>query len=209
MHICACACMCAHICPYIGIHTSHLSILKLTNIHFYGYKKTHVYCVFINMHKYMFLHFPIILPNAFQHLVFRVWGTSSNVANGSEAHAHTVFPPKSMSHCFSGRSMGTFFSYKKSLTSVLFSHKKKKLQRALVQKIQNALNSRLAQDSSGACKTAARNQVSGKEVQVLSKYECEVQTRRVWWHCCCHGGHPQLQTTLGAIKCICPLIGSL
>lgn len=126
MHICACACMCAHICPYIGIHTSHLSILKLTNIHFYGYKKTYVYCVFINMHKYMFLHFPIILPNAFQHLVFRVWGTSSNVANGSEAHAHTVFPPKSMSHCFSGRSMGTFFSYKKSLTSVLFSHKKKK-----------------------------------------------------------------------------------
>lgn len=98
---------------------------------------------------------------------------------------------------------------KRVLLQFCFHIKKKKLQRALVQKIQNALNSRLAQDSSGAYKTAARNQVSGKEVQVLSKYKCEVQTWRAWWHCCCHGGHPQLQTTLGAIKCICPLIGSL
>lgn len=77
-------------CPHVGIDTCHLSILKHTNIHFYRYKKTYVYCVLINKHKYMFLYFPIILPNAFQHLVLRVWGTSSNVANGSEAHAHIV-----------------------------------------------------------------------------------------------------------------------
>lgn len=71
----------------------------------------------------MFLHFPIILPNAFQHLDLEFGAMPLTAANGSEEHMPTqLVPPKSVSHCFSGRSMWTFFSYKKCLTSVLFSH---------------------------------------------------------------------------------------
>lgn len=61
-------CVCMHLCVHMHVHTqayTHvtcLSVLTHTYIHFYKYKKTHAYCVFINIHKYAVLNFPIIFP---------------------------------------------------------------------------------------------------------------------------------------------------